>query len=225
MGLPYLADFALVVTLRVPYVPRSGAAFKAAQHAQAELNDAPPSLPTLQAEDCVADFMAVSKALDAAGAAAIRRLSDSGSSSGEGAQVLAQLQAAVESWDTAWQHPLACWEQAARPNLPVQEVVEQLRQLLQQGAQLAAALLSYFQLPEQQEAAAVQLAQAAATRSCSYLRCAQLEARKSKRCRACGCARYCCHACSVLDWRHGSHNKRTCAALAALQQEAAEPEQ
>ena len=60
------------------------------------------------------------------------------------------------------------------------------------AAELAAALHAYWQLPEQRAAAELALAQAAAGRSCAYLRCANLGAEGgaatgegvgSKRCR------------------------------------------
>ena len=68
--------------------------------------------------------------------------------------------------------------------------------------------------------AALELAQAAATRSCANLRCPNVagegreaEGRPNQRCSACRAVRYCCRECSVVDWKAG--HKRVCAALAA----------
>jgi hypothetical protein len=89
---------------------------------------------------------------------------------------------------------------------------------------LSQVLWQHWQQPELQRAAQLELAQAAATRCCAYLRCAQLGAQGgpaasdgvgSKRCTGCRVAWYCGTACSHADWRAG-HSK-VCKALAALQ--------
>ena len=86
-----------------------------------------------------------------------------------------QLLSAVERWNAAlggtayepdrWQHD-------------VQGHMEQLRATLQSAVPaakgLAAALLEWWRRPAAQQAAVVELAQAAARRSCAYLRCANL---------------------------------------------------
>ncbi|KAL4447721.1 hypothetical protein ABPG75_004940 [Micractinium tetrahymenae] len=78
-----------------------------------------------------------------------------------------------------------------------------------------------------QAAAQLELAQAAATRSCAYLRCANLGAEGgpgagqqpgSKRCGGCRAVWYCGTACQHADWREGGH-RRMCAALAAARQQ------
>lgn len=80
------------------------------------------------------------------------------------------------------------------------------------GIGLASALLAHWQeqdgRPERQQAAQLELAQAAAARaSCAHLACPNLEAtgRRGKLCTGCRVARYCCRDCSVADWRAGHH--------------------
>lgn len=91
------------------------------------------------------------------------------------------------------------------------------------AAEVGAALRRYQQLPEQQTAAQVQLALAAATRGCSNLACANLESSRAREleegkpnqlCSACKVARYCCAACQAEDWRRGGH-RRVCRLLKA----------
>jgi hypothetical protein len=88
---------------------------------------------------------------------------------------------------------------------------------------LAQLLWQHWQQPEQQRAARLDLAQAAGTRCCAYLRCGQLEGqggpgpgegKGSLRCGGCKAVWYCGTACSHADWREG-HN-RVCRELAAL---------
>ena len=92
--------------------------------------------------------------------------------------------------------------------------------LLEPAGRLAALVQAFYQQPEQAAAAALELAQAAATLSCANLRCANVagegrkaEGRPNQRCSACRAVRYCCRECSVVDWKAG--HKRVCAALAA----------
>ncbi|KAL4859676.1 hypothetical protein ACK3TF_000754 [Chlorella vulgaris] len=75
---------------------------------------------------------------------------------------------------------------------------------------------------EPQAGDALELAQAAATRSCAYLRCANLageggpaagQGAGSQRCSKCKVAWYCGTACSHADWRAG--HRRVCRALGA----------
>ncbi|PRW59997.1 Zinc finger MYND domain-containing 19 Q7TSV3 [Chlorella sorokiniana] len=82
------------------------------------------------------------------------------------------------------------------------------------------ALLAWWRRPEAQAAAALELAQAAAARSCAYLRCANLggeggpaagQGVGSQRCSACRAVWYCGTACSHADWRAG--HRRVCRAL------------
>jgi hypothetical protein len=104
------------------------------------------------------------------------------------------------------------------------DAVEILReQALPQAEALAQLLWQHWQQPEQQAAARLELAQAAATRCCAYLRCAQLgaqggpaagEGAGSKRCAGCRTAWYCGIACQRADWRAG--HKEMCKVLAAV---------
>ena len=91
---------------------------------------------------------------------------------------------------------------------------------LEPAARLAALVEAFYQQPEQRAAAALELAQAAATRRCANLRCPNIggegreaEGRPNQRCSVCRAVRYCCRECSVVDWRAG--HKRVCGALAA----------
>jgi len=93
------------------------------------------------------------------------------------------------------------------------------------AVQCAALLRAHWQRPEQQAAATLELAQVAATRSCTYLRCANLagsggaaagEGEGSKRCSGCRAVWYCGTACSHADWRAG--HKRMCKVLGEARQ-------
>ena len=93
--------------------------------------------------------------------------------------------------------------------------------------QLAATLLEHWARPEQQQQDALQLAQAAAARSCAYLRCSNVggeggpaagQGGGSQRCGACRAVWYCSTACSHADWRQGGH-RRVCKALGAARQQ------
>ena len=88
--------------------------------------------------------------------------------------------------------------------------------------QVAAFLHEAQQRPMQEEADRLEVAQAAAHRSCAYLACANLvgeggpaagQGVGSQRCGACRAVWYCGTACSHADWRAG--HKRVCKALAA----------
>lgn len=109
------------------------------------------------------------------------------------------------------------------PPSSLAELTPMVRQLLPAAKRVAEVLLEYWQLPQQAAAAQVELAQAAACRSCSYLRCSNAalhggpaagEGAGCKRCSACRTARYCGEQCSRADWVRGGH-KKACAALAA----------
>ena len=80
------------------------------------------------------------------------------------------------------------------------------------------------------EAARLEGARAAATRSCAYLRCADMRSLRgggpaagqgagSLKCGNCRALWYCSVACSHADWSAG--HKRVCKALAAERQQAA----
>jgi hypothetical protein len=103
--------------------------------------------------------------------------------------------------------------------------------VVQPAADLARLLQQYWQMPEQQAAARLEQAQAAATRSCAYLACANLggsggpaagEGEGSKKCSVCRVS-YCGEACSHADWQAGGHRK-VCQALAAERQAQMEEE-
>ncbi|KAI3433853.1 hypothetical protein D9Q98_003656 [Chlorella vulgaris] len=115
---------------------------------------------------------------------------------------------------------------------PVQQALEQLAEQCEateasRSADDHAELLADLQLHQQQRREpqagdALDLAQAAATRSCAYLRCANLageggpaarQGAGSKRCSKCRVAWYCGTACSHADWRVG--HRRVCRALGA----------
>jgi hypothetical protein len=75
---------------------------------------------------------------------------------------------------------------------------------------------------EPQPGDGLELAQVAASRSCAYLRCANLageggsaarQGAGSQRCSKCRVAWYCGTACSHTDWRAG--HRRVCRALGA----------
>ena len=93
--------------------------------------------------------------------------------------------------------------------------------------ELAQAMEAWWQLPAQRAALALEVAQAAAARSCAYLRCANLGGQGgpaagqgvgSLKCSACRAVWYCGPACSHADWRDGGP-KRVCAALGAARRE------
>ena len=101
-------------------------------------------------------------------------------------------------------------------------------QVLPAAAAAAELLQQHWAEPEQVAAARLELARAAATRSCAYLGCANLggeggpdagQRPGSQRCSACRAVWYCGTACSHADWRQGGHRK-VCAALAAERQAA-----
>ena len=60
---------------------------------------------------------------------------------------------------------------ACKPKQLLRRIVEEVQPA---ASELAAALQAFWQLPEQRAAAELALAQAAAGRSCAYLRCANL---------------------------------------------------
>ena len=95
-----------------------------------------------------------------------------------------------------------------------------LQPMLEPAGRVAALVEAYHQQPEQRAAAAVELAQAVATRSCANLRCPNVagqgreaEGRPNQRCSACRAVHYCCRECNVVDWKAG--HRRMCSVLAA----------
>ncbi len=130
------------------------------------------------------------------------------------AQAVQKLQPNVGQLQAAWAATML--DNSPRP--------ERMRVALLCGlptaAQVAAALQAHWQRAdaplEQQQAAQLELAQAAATRtSCAHLACPNVGAtgRRGKLCTGCRVARYCCRACSVADWRAG--HRAACRLLAA----------
>ena len=145
-----------------------------------------------------------------------------GDAASEAAALLQDLQAAHQQLQAAHDagirdntlHAMAALAEHARG---------QMRPAL---ARLAALLHRYWQLPSQREAAQLELAQAVATRSCAYLRCANLdggggpgagEGAGSMRCSGCRVAWYCGEACSHADWRAG--HRCVCKAVAAARRQ------
>ena len=131
--------------------------------------------------------------------------------------------------------------QLAGPLLANVELVEEgsparrreaiLQSLLPTAEPLAEALQQFWALPEQEAAARLEAAQAAA-RSCALLCCSNLgleggpaagEGSGSLKCAACRSVWYCGAACSHADWRAG--HKRVCKLLAAARQQARREQQ
>ena len=119
--------------------------------------------------------------------------------------------------------------QSMRISLPVggitpSEAVPHWHPLLQPAAALAALMQQGWQQTGQGAAARLELAQAAATRSCAHMACANLagegggqeagDGGGGKLCGGCRAVRYCGVACSHADWRAGGH-RRVCRELAA----------
>ncbi|PRW59495.1 HIT MYND zinc finger [Chlorella sorokiniana] len=105
-------------------------------------------------------------------------------------------------------------EQLLSPGSAVSQML--LHTVLPAARQLGAALLEWWALPEQAGPLRLEAAQAAAARSCAYLRCANLAAEGgpaagqgvgSMRCSACRVVWYCGAACSHADWREGGHRR------------------
>ncbi|KAI3433910.1 hypothetical protein D9Q98_003712 [Chlorella vulgaris] len=116
----------------------------------------------------------------------------------------------------------------ASANSTIPQMLEPLieRLAVADGDSEAAARLRHEMLPllhrEPQPDDALELAQASASRSCAYLRCANLageggpaarQGAGSQRCSKCKVAWYCGTACSHADWRAG--HRRVCRALGA----------
>ncbi|PRW20905.1 hypothetical protein C2E21_8584 [Chlorella sorokiniana] len=111
--------------------------------------------------------------------------------------------------------------------------VPELLSRLPAAAKLADLLHEWLQpamQPERHKAARLQLAQAAATRSCAYLHCTNVggeggsaagQGVGSMRCSACRAVWYCSTTCSHADWRQGGH-RRVCKALGIARQAAKE---
>jgi hypothetical protein len=108
------------------------------------------------------------------------------------------------------------------PSEPTDEAAQLCERLVQPALALAELAQQAWQATGLAEAARLEVAQAAATRSCAYLACANLgaegateagEGGGSKKCSGCRVAWYCSEACQYADWKVG--HKRMCKALAA----------
>jgi hypothetical protein len=174
----------------------------------------------VQAEQCIEAFKQAVAALEQAAAGAIAGLAqaDSSQAAADQQQQLAhRLQAALDGLSQEHTTVRRSLEAVVGSNSAQRAVL--LRQLLQPAADLGAALLAYYELPDQRAAERLELARIAATRRCAYLRCANMEADSAriKKCSACKAVRYCSTACSHADWRAG--HKRVCKALGPEGQE------
>ena len=148
---------------------------------------------------------------------AIASIQGSGSQQQPGSALVEQMQAATSAVQAADATVAAAASRAEGGPARLR-----LRLVVQPAAALARLLQQYWQLPEQQAAGRLEVAQAGATRSCAYLACANLgggggpatgEGVGSKKCSVCRVS-YCGEACSHADWRGGGHRK-VCQALAA----------
>jgi hypothetical protein len=109
------------------------------------------------------------------------------------------------------------------PRLAPAEAEELSNSLSQAADAVAAQLKPAWHLTQEAAQQRLESAQAAATRSCASLPCANLaleggaaagEGKGSLRCGGCKSAWYCGTACSHADWRVGGH-RRACKMLAA----------
>ena len=187
----------------------------------------------MQAEQCIEAFKQAVAALEQAAAGAIAGLAqaDSSQAAADQQQQLAhRLQAALDGLSQEHTTVRRSLKAVVSSNSAQRAVL--LRQLLQPAADLGAALLAYYELPDQRAAERLELARIAATRSCAYLRCSNLaagggpaagEGDGSKKCSACRAVWYCGECCSHSDWRAG--HRRVCKALAAERQAAKEQQQ
>ncbi|PRW21076.1 transcriptional regulator [Chlorella sorokiniana] len=83
---------------------------------------------------------------------------------------------------------------------------------------LATALLEFWRRPEAAEVGQVELAQAAAARSCAYLGCSNLELEGGPAAGEGAGAKRCSAECAKANWREGGH-REACAALRAARRE------
>jgi hypothetical protein len=129
------------------------------------------------------------------------------------AKLLAAYEAAVQRAKQALQQQEA----------PSREALEAVEKALSLATDVAAGAERAWTASEQAAQQRLELARAAATRSCAYLACANLageggpaagEGKGSLRCSGCKTAWYCGAVCSHADWREGGH-RRVCKALAA----------
>ncbi|PRW58358.1 hypothetical protein C2E21_2893 [Chlorella sorokiniana] len=102
-----------------------------------------------------------------------------------------------------------------------QQIQRSAARFVKQGLPLMRGLAEVLQAlwqqqqPERQRQVQLELARAAAARpGCSYLRCAQVQGAKIKRCTGCRAVRYCSVACQHADWRQGGH-RQVCRLLGA----------
>jgi hypothetical protein len=176
------------------------------------------------------DFLAriahnLHQALTGSAAAVMIAGNSEGSNSSHGSGGSGSTLAAISE---SLEHMAAAWPESEASNaLQPGQALRSYKGSLQPARQLATALLAHW---EQRAPAGdqVELAQAAAARSCAYLRCANLGLEGgpaagqagSLKCSACRAVQYCGTACSHADWRAG--HRRVCTALAAARQAAKE---
>jgi hypothetical protein len=124
--------------------------------------------------------------------------------------VVAAIQAGLEAFDAA----MAAYRTDARS--AAGWLLSPLKRCLPAACQLATAMLDFWRQGEAAAAEQLQLAQAAAARSCAFLRCANLgleggpaagQGEGSLKCSACRAVHYRGTACSHADWRAGGTAK------------------
>ena len=160
----------------------------------------------MQAERCFFVFGQGHSAVEAAGI--IAQLADASGSGGSQAaktrdKVAQRLQTSLAVLLRALNARLRNPEFDGRRYTPG-ELAQLLHLLVKPAAELGAAVLAYFDLPEQQAAAGLALARIAASHSCAYLRCSNLEAagsdRRGRRCSVCKAVQ-CLQGGTVLRYR------------------------
>ncbi|KAL4440131.1 hypothetical protein ABPG75_003132 [Micractinium tetrahymenae] len=177
------------------------------------------------------------KLADALAAASASLQANSGSAAAAAAAVAASGTAEAGAEPAADQHATLWSELAAAKERMDSETKElaaladsqQSRETMDRLAALvchaAGALQRFWALPEQQAEASMQLARAAAARSCANLRCPNLglggspgagEGRGCMRCSGCRTVWFCSAGCSQAGWRSaGGGHRLVCEQLAA----------
>jgi hypothetical protein len=151
--------------------------------------------------------------------AALRPAADKLGSGSEAGRMQAACQA-------AWDHAGDLVERISSPHegsRSTSEAVQAADDMLAHANSVAASIGRSWEATGQAAQQRLEDAQAAATRSCAYLACANLasevgpavgEGKGSLRCSGCKTAWYCSTAGSHADWRAGAH-RHVCKALAA----------
>ncbi|KAL4422323.1 hypothetical protein ABPG75_008520 [Micractinium tetrahymenae] len=136
-----------------------------------------------------------------------------------GATAASKLHAAVEAHERLCSEARGAGDEQSRL-LQIRSSIEQ--QVIPLAQSLAARLQQHWAQPQQRHVLLLELAAAAATRRCAYLRCGQLGSTGRKLCGCCRVARYCSRACFLADWQQPGGHFRTCPALLRLRQLEAE---